>query len=82
MKCQHGNTVQVVVETNSPVCWDDGIVMVNRNGKDESLSTWIKEQGGAARGKNTTDVWSRYYKLYSYLPITGCPKCKAIKIGG
>jgi hypothetical protein len=33
MKCEHGNEVRVVIETESPICWDDGIVLYDEQGE-------------------------------------------------
>lgn len=82
MKCQHGNTVQVIVETVSAACWDDGIIMVDCKGKHTPINTWLKKQQGKPIKGNAGGLFNRYHRLHSYLPITGCPKCKAIKIGG
>lgn len=77
MKCQHGNTVKVIVECVSSVCWDDGIVEVNRHGKAAEYSVWKKER----QAKGLPHAITSYWATFSYLPISGCPKCKAIKMG-
>jgi hypothetical protein len=40
LTCRHGKPVKVVIETASPICWDDGIITYTRDGVTVRSLPW------------------------------------------
>lgn len=45
MKCEHGNEVRVIIETNDPYCWDDGIRQVDKEGQQDYGGDYLSIEG-------------------------------------